>query len=330
MSTSDPANVLVLGGTGHIGAAIARAFAGAGHTVSVTGLSARPRPNLDGVDVTILSGDDRDPATIKDWCTGRDVIVDAATPYPVWLHNRDQRDPVGSARRRSTQIVQAAKAAGASFIHISSFTTLPRKRGVLGQVGSGLLQGLHSYFAVKIAAEEVVMNAFNTGLSGCVINPATCFGPYDLKPRDQTFIPMLLSGEVKGLVNHVMNVVDVRDVGAIALASVQRGYPHRQVPVYGHDIDLSDLARAICALGQRPAPTLKVPSAMGLAGLYWAETAFALAGRKTPWPSLPMMLLQASYAAPPSAAQTQLHPKLIPLRQTLQDATGWYAEIGAI
>ena len=301
-------------------------MAEAGYAVTATGRSDKPRPNLAGTDVRIVVG--QDPVAL---IAGMHLVVDAAVPYPVALHGRAMADRIKPAILRSKALLDAAKQADAAFIHISSFTTLPRPNpSPLSQIGQGILRGLHDYFEVKQRVEDSVRRALDQGLRGCIVNPATCFGPYDLKPKEQAFVPMLLDGQVRGLVRHELNVVDVRDVADIVLACAAQGFPHVQVPVFGQTVALRDLAAHICAITGAAPPRMEVPSLMGLAGLYWMETALALTGRPSPWPSLPMMLVSASYAAMPSAQQMQLAPNLRPLPQTLQDAVQWYQKIQVV
>ncbi|WP_216859387.1 NAD-dependent epimerase/dehydratase family protein [Sulfitobacter aestuariivivens] len=319
-----------MGGTGHIGSAIARKLATDGWTVTAAGRSAEPRPNLEGTKVKIVGGDDHQPAAVAGWIADADLVVDAATPYPLWLHDRDRVRIVANAVTRARHLTAMTARSGAAFVHISSFTTLPRPKGPIAQLSQGILQGLHSYFDLKAKVEAAVRGALRDGLRGCVVNPATCFGPYDLKPMEHAFIPMLLAGKVGGLVRHDLNVVDVRDVAAVVSAACAQDFPTSQIPVFGHTVSLPELATRICQLGGVNPPRLQVPSLMGLASLYWVETAYAVAGRKSPWPSLPMMLVRASYAAAPSAAQISLagHPR--PLADTLQDAVAWYRKINRV
>lgn len=319
----------MLGGTGHIGAAVARRFAEAGDQVFAVGRHDRPRPNLAGTSVTVLTGDDRQVGSIETWIANADVVVDAGTPYPLWLHD-GPGDAMAEAIGRARRAILAAQQQGADYVLISSFTTLPRPRGVLGQVGQGILQGLHGYFELKRAVEAEVLSALGRGLRGCVVNPAACFGPFDMKPREHTFIPLLLAGEVRGIVRHDLNVIDVRDLADVVFAAVGKGYPMRQIPVFGHSQTVAELAADICRIGGVAPPILQVPPLLGLAGLYWTETAMALAGRKTPWPSLTMMLVAAGYTAEPSPAQLSLSPHLRPLRDTIRDAIEWYRQIGRI
>ena len=320
--------VLVLGGTGHIGSAIARQFDAEGNAVRAAGRSATPRENLQGTGITQLAGDDTDPQTVAAWLAETDLVVDAATPYPIWLHGGGARDAVASATARMRAVLDATRRAGAAFIHISSFTTLPASGGVQDRIRLATVRGLHPYFEVKQAVERQVLAALSQGLKGAVLNPAACFGPYDLKPVEQAYIPMLLAGKVAGTVAHPVNVVDVRDVAACASAVLARGFPFRQVPVTGHNIRVDALTRQICALGGVAPPRLRAPLLLAMTGAYWAETTYALMGRDGPWPSLPILLTAAGRAMSISAEQTALGIRPRPLDQTLRDALDWYRRIG--
>lgn len=324
----DVTRILVLGGTGHIGCAIARHFDQEGYQVSASGRSASRRPNLEGSTVQQLSGDDSDPVNLENWIGDADVVVDAATPYPVWIHETRSAVIIDAARRRIRAILELVRRRNRAFIHISSFTTLPPAGGVKAQLSLGAIRGMHPYFELKEVVEKEVLDAVDRGLKGGVVNPAACIGPYDLKPEDQAFIPMLLQGKVLGLVRHPVNVIDVRDVAACIGQLVRRNYPYRRVPLFGHNIGVADLARRICALGGVAPPSFGAPVLLGAAGLYWLETAAAMTGRKSPWPSLPALLVAASSRRQLSAEQIALDVSPRPLEETLRDALAWYRQIG--
>lgn len=320
---------VILGGTGHIGSAIARRFHAAGFAVVATGQRQIERPNLRDTGVTIVTGDDADAANLHSWITGASVVVDCATPYPVWMYERSGRDKADAAMARTRSIIAAVDQAGAHLVLISSFTTLDRRESLGAAMRRGALQGAHPYFDLKKNVEHEVRNYLGAGGRGAIIAPSTCFGPYDLKPRSQAFVPLLLSGEIPVLANQELNIVDVRDVAEVAFAAAGTN-SKTPIPVFGHNIALRDLARRLCQIKGVAAPNLTVPTAFGVAGLYWMETACALVGRSTPWPSLSMLLLAASYPADPSHMQLQLHPSLRPLDQTLGDAVDWYDGLGLI
>ncbi|MEM6593176.1 MAG: NAD-dependent epimerase/dehydratase family protein [Pseudomonadota bacterium] len=318
---------VILGGTGHIGSAIARRFHEGGYQVLATGYRDIARPNLDDLPITVARGDDADPAQLAQWCAGAEVVVDSGTPYPVWMFDSAARDTTAAAVKRARAIAEAVWQVGAHFILISSFTTLPRREGAMAAIRRGALEGSHPYFDLKAQVEQVARAHIHAGHRGAILAPSTVFGPYDLKPCAQTFIPMLLSGKVPILAKQEMNLVDVRDVAEVAFAAVYVN-SDTPIPVFGHSQSLKALSQTICAIGGVAPPKMAMPSPLGAAGLHVVETAFAAAGKKTPWPSLAVLLLAASYAAAPSEPQRKLYPALRPLDETLRDAVDWYRRIG--
>lgn len=320
---------VVLGGTGHLGTAIALKLETLGYKVVATGKRSGPRPAFSDTQVQIETGDDANPGQLDQWIGGADLVVDAATPYPLWLFGgRTKSDPVVDALERTDRVLAAVKREQASLLHISSFVTLPHRKSGIAQVQDGVMRGLHRYFDLKVLTEKRVLAALNAGLRGCVLAPSTVFGPFDGKPVEQAFIPMLMQGKVRGLVRHDLNVVDVRDVADMAGQLLLSGLPHQKIPVFGHNICVTELAHRICRLTGTTPPRASVPAVLGTAGMIWMETAFAALGRTPPAPSLPMMLVSASYAAHPDKKQQALLPELRPLDRTLADAIAWYRRLG--
>ncbi|MEM7520308.1 MAG: NAD-dependent epimerase/dehydratase family protein [Pseudomonadota bacterium] len=318
---------VVLGGTGHIGAAIARALDQQGLSVTATGRRSVAPPNLMGTDVAYAAGDDRTPGQLAAWVRDADIIVDAATPYPVWRYGADPKTVVAAARRRSRDVVELTSKQGARLVHVSSFTTLPAQGGLKESLRLAWVRGVHPYFEVKEKVEADVLAALSDGLKGTVINPTACFGPYDMKPAKQAFIPMLMQGEVMGSVRHPLNVVDVRDVAACVCALLQAVDGPARLPVSGHNIHVDALMAQVCAIADLTAPTLRAPLLPTATASYLAETAAALRGRKPTWPSLPMLLTLAGGSRKMSAQQRALGVTLTPLDQTLEDAVAWYRQI---
>jgi dihydroflavonol-4-reductase len=161
-----------------------------------------------------------------------------------------------------------------------------------------------------------------------VVNPTTCFGPWDLKPRSLCFVPQLLSGEVAALVRHPVNAVDVRDVAIGLVSAVERERFGEPIPLCGHDVALDELAARFCAAGGVRPPLWRLPLASSLAASWWTEALFALTGRPSPWPALGLMLVSESRPMKPSPVQIALGAAPRPLDETLRGAIAWYREIG--
>jgi nucleoside-diphosphate-sugar epimerase len=151
-------------------------------------------------------------------------------------------EPVAAACRRTKAILQAIHRYEARLAYVSSFTALPRRERGLVALEAQWRRSIHPYFEVKRRIEDMLLGAAN-GLDITVINPTVCMGPWDGKPRQYCFLPQLVEGKVWATTNHMINVIDVRDVAKLlwrALVGQHRGVP---IPVSGHNLSVRELAK---------------------------------------------------------------------------------------
>ena len=318
---------LVLGATGHLGNAVVRELLARGHEVTAVTCRAATPVNLEGLAIRLVRGDADQPGQLRAWLPGHDLLVDAAAPYPLHLFDERPENLLKLAVGRTRQILDAVAEQGTRLAYISSFVTLPRPRTGRDPLTAGLLRR-HPYFAVKEGIENLVLATARQGLPVVVVNPTTCFGPWDLKPRHLCLVPQLLTGDVAALVHHILNAVDVRDVANGLVSAVEKERFGEPTPLCGHNLTLEELATRVCELGGAPPPRLRAPASLGLAASWWTEAFCALLGRPSPWPTLSLMLVSESYPMSPGPLQHTLGAAPRPLAETLRDAVDWYRRIG--
>jgi dihydroflavonol-4-reductase len=311
---------LVLGATGHVGNAVVRELLARGWEVTAVTRRAGTPANLAGLAAGLVRGDADRPGQVREWLRGHDLLVDAAAPYP--LHLFCGEDVLPRAAARTEELLATVAERGAKLAYVSSFVTLRSGRSDAG------LSRRHPYFAVKERIESQVLAAARGGLPAVVVNPTTCFGPWDLKPRSLCFVPQLLGGEVAALVRHPVNAVDVRDVAIGLVSAVEQERFGEPIPLCGHDVPLDELAARLCAAGGVRPPLWRLPLASSLAASWWTEALFALTGRPSPWPALGLMLVSESQPMKPGLVQRALGAAPRPLDETLRGAIAWYREIG--
>jgi nucleoside-diphosphate-sugar epimerase len=324
---------IVLGATGHAGSAIVRELAARGVRVTAATRRSSLTANLEGTGVELSPGDADDPAQIDAWVEGHDLVIDAAAPYPVWLFRPSQAsevDPLAYAEARTARLLAAVRRHGAELAVVGSFTTLPHPGEAAGDLEPRLLRRMHPYFAVKEIVEERVLRAAEKGLPALVVNPTAFLGPWDSKHASMCVLPALIGGRVPATTSRVVNVIDVRDMARALVAAVWAERFGERIPLAGHDVRVDDLAARACAIAGVRAPRLRASTRVGAALSYWAEAAFGLAGRRSPVPALPMLLVRYSYPMEPSAAQRQLGGSVRSLSATLRDAIAWYRDIGYV
>ncbi|HLT35716.1 MAG TPA: NAD-dependent epimerase/dehydratase family protein [Enhygromyxa sp.] len=311
---------LVLGGTGHLGAALVHEALARGFRVSVASRrQALPR-SLAGLELEPLRVDIDDRAALRRAVEGHELVVDAAAPYP--LHARPQVHERAVARMRS--VIRAVADAGAKLAYVSSFVTLPGSR----KLGSQWIRAAHPYFAVKQAMEDEVLRASAAGLRAVVVNPTACLGPWDDKPIEQAIIPLLLEQRLVATVDATVNVIDVRDVASGLLAAVERECFGEPIALSGHNLGADQLAARVCALAGVPAPVARVPLGPTVIGAIGVDAAYAMVGRESRYPGLSVLLIAVSEALEVGEVQRELGVLPRGLDETLRDAIGWYRSRG--
>jgi dihydroflavonol-4-reductase len=307
---------LVLGGTGHLGAAVVHEALARGHALSVASRRELLPRSLAGLAINPLRFDIEDRAALRRAVQGHDLVVDAAAPYP--LHAEAGVAERAVARMRS--VIRAVADAGARLAYVSSFVTLPGPRGLRART----IRAMHPYFAVKQAMEDELLRASAAGLRGVIVNPTACLGPWDGKPRELAIIPLLLERRITATVTATINVIDVRDVAHGLLEAVARERFGVQIPLCGHNLGADQLAARVCTLAKIPAPVLRVPLTPTIIGAMWLDATYATFGRESPHPALSLLLIAASEALEVGEAQRQLGAAPRDLDDTLRDAIAWY------
>jgi dihydroflavonol-4-reductase len=324
-------NVLVLGGTGHLGNAIVRELLARHCTVTIVNRHGKATANTTDLPVRFVAGDLSSLEKIGDWMPGHDVVVDAAAPYPFQLLGGDseaEQQPLAHAERRTTALLNAAQHHQARIAYVSSFTTQIRSDQVFARWRAQMLRPLHAYFTVKSHIETRILAAARNGLAAVVVNPTMCLGPWELKPRALCLIPRLLRNEVLVSTSHMLNVIDVRDVATGLVAALEHERYGEPIVLSGHNITSDELFGWICRLGETRPPRFSAPASLSAFASYGIELGFAVMGQPSPVPSLVVALLCEHQWLSPSIAQRELGVVPHPLSGTLRDAIAWYRQIG--
>lgn len=334
MKATDSSSAIVLGATGHIGNAVVRELLSRGWQVTATSRKPDRAANLRELDVDYVHGAPAGYAHYREWFAGHDLVVDAATPYPVHLFDVSgaRRTPMESATERMTQIVRAAASHGATVACVSSFTTVVETSIKAEPSLMRMAAPIHPYFGVKRAIERVVLDAAERGQPCLLINPTLCLGPWDVKPRELTMLPFLASREVPVAPDQILNVIDVRDVARMMVNGIEARVFGRRLLCAGHNVKFAELARRAGDLARSPGsgPTTvdRNTADLGAAGAMWMELLFAGVGRNSPVPSLALMLLRQHRALEPGPEQRRLNAPARALDETLIDSLAWYATLG--
>lgn len=205
-------SVLVTGGAGYVGAALAPKLLDAGHRVTVLDLYLYGESALDAVRghpaLREVKGDLRDPAAVADALAGCDAVIHLAciSNDPSFELNPELGASIN--HRAFRPLVRAAKAAGVKrFVYASSSSVYGIKEGV--EVTEDLpLEPLTDYSRFKALCERELEEEREPGFVTLTVRPATVCG---YSPRQR------LDVIVNILTNHAVNNGRVKVLGGSQL-----------------------------------------------------------------------------------------------------------------
>jgi dihydroflavonol-4-reductase len=316
---------LVIGATGFIGGAIARAAVAQGWQVRAV----RRDDRRAGV-IGDLAADGKiewrqanlmDPSTIAEAMRGCDVVFHAAGYYPA-----TSRDRARQIRRAQTQmegvLLAFRQAQPDLLVYTSSLSTIgpPSEPGRLANESDvyqlGSVPAL--YFDLKIVMERTAMES---GLPVVALCPSAVFGPGDVKPVTGRLLIDVARGRMPGYPDGQTNVVDVRDVAAAHVAAVKRGRPGERYIIGGENMSFRQMLTIAAGQAGRRSPWLRLPSnlvevAGGLAG--W----LGILGADT--------LQSIRYWQPLDTGKARAELGLVPrpFTDSVRDALAWFREHG--
>lgn len=157
--------VLLTGGTGYLGRAIARAVVDRGHELVVFARTA----SRSGVGGTAFDGDIRDRAAVDRAAAGCDAIIHTAALVSIWRRRRQDFDDVNVGGLRNV-IAAAAAHNVRRIVYTSSFLALP-------PAGRTTTIEANDYQRTKVAADHVAADAVQGGCPLVRVYPGVIYGP---------------------------------------------------------------------------------------------------------------------------------------------------------
>ena len=233
----------------------------------------------------LVRGDLEDPGSLRRAAAGCDAVLHAAAFVSASGSAADfRRGNVDGTRH----VVEAAQAAGARLVHVSSTSVYGqsryRDRPTVEEDPLPLLPPADLYGRSKQEAERVVLGAHGAGrVWATVVRPTVMYGPGDrqLAPRVGPWLlrgvfPLLGRGDTTLTLVHAHSVAD----GAVRALD----HPGAGGRVYNlaHDFDVTvrDFVRLAAEGLGRPVSCPSVPVVLGRAGFRGLSAALALLGRR--------------------------------------------------
>jgi farnesol dehydrogenase len=176
--------VLLTGGTGYLGRAVARALAARGHDLVIFSRSAT-RSGLAG---TLVDGDVRDAAALRRAAAGCDALVHSAALVSIWQRRRQDFDDVNVGGLRNA-LGAAAEAGVTRILYTSSFLARP-------PYGEREPIAANDYQRTKVDADRVAAAAVRDGAPIVRVYPGVIYGPGSF--TEGNLLGRLIADHVRG------------------------------------------------------------------------------------------------------------------------------------
>lgn len=322
---------LVTGASGFVGSAVARALVARGLKVRVLMRATAARANIEGLDVTPVTGDMRDAASMTAAVQGARYLFHVAADYRLWAPDPSDIERNNLLGAQAT--MQAALKAGVErVIYTSSVAALKPGHGQAVDESSrhSLESVIGAYKRSKLVAErEVERLIAEKNLPAVIVSPSTPIGPRDIKPTPTgRIIVEAATGKIPAFVDTGLNLVHVDDVAQGHLAALDHGRIGENYILGGQDVTLAQMLADIAALVGRKAPTLRLPRGP-LFPLAWGAEAIARLTGKEPFltaDALRMSRYRMYFSS--AKAERELGYRARSYIEGLKDALAWFAAHG--
>jgi dihydroflavonol-4-reductase len=328
--------VLVTGASGFVGSAVARAALARGWQVRVLVRETSPRENLHDLNVEIVTGDMRDPESMRRALQGVRYLFHVAADYRLWAPDRNE---IMRANLDGTRIVMTAalQAGVEKIVYTSSVATLRVKSATHGAPADERSpaeehETIGVYKRSKVAAERLVESMIATQkLPAVIVNPSTPIGSRDIRPTPTgRIIVEAAMGKLPAFVDTGLNLVHVDDVAHGHLLALDRGQIGQRYILGGDDVRLRDMLADIAQLVGRKPPTIELPrwplypvalAAQGIARFTGREPFVTVDGLKM---SRYLMFFSSE------KARRELGYRARPYVEGLRDALAWFQHAGYV
>jgi len=264
-----PRRVLLTGGAGFIGGAVARRLRERGDVVIALVRDRARASALDelGVEIVVddLSDVDRLTEIVREQSPS--AIVHAAGSYRIGIRKSDRGAMWDANVGTTTRILDAAEAAGTPrIVYVSTVNVYGNTRGrvVDETYRRDLADGFRSWYdETKYGAHEVAEQRIGDGAPITVALPSQVYGPGDhSETGDQ--LRRARDGRLRyrALDDVGLGLVHVDDVAAGIVAVLDSGQVGRQYVLSGPTTTLGEAIGVAAAIGGRRPPALRVPTAL--------------------------------------------------------------------
>jgi dihydroflavonol-4-reductase len=322
----------VTGATGFVGSHVARALGERGADLRFLVRSSSDLRNILELKAERVTGDLRNPASLKRAVAGCDVVFHVAADYRLWVRDPDEmyRSNVEGTRG----ILQAARETGVRrVVYTSSVATM-------GFTSSGdvaderspvcLANMIGHYKRSKFMAEQVAIEAGKSGMDVVVVNPTTPVGERDIKPTPTGRIVVdFLKKKFPAYVDTGLNLVDVAECARGHVAALEKGRSGERYILGGENLTLKQILDKLAVITGLPSPKIRVPYVVALATGAVDQVVTGYIRKREPRATIDAVRMgRKKMFVSSSKAERELGWQTVPVDGALRRAVEWFQANG--
>lgn len=316
------------GGSGLIGGSVVRTLLHQGQQVRVLARQKSKTEHLVARGVQIVYGDILDKNSIKRALEGCTMLYHAAALWDFW--GIDKKDLMNTIREGTRNALDAALLVGLEkVIYTSTALTIGE---IMGDVGTETTTHrgyfLSKYERAKFEAEQIALSYLNKGLPLVIVNPASVYGPGDLKPLGRAIIDFI-NGRIPGLFKGSNSLVYLEDVGMGHVLAAAKGKVGERYILSGNIVTLNEWGGLLCELSGVKMPPI-LPEF--LSGMYssFCEMIAHFTNRPPVLSRETFRTISHGFKVDGSKAKKELGVEYTSLEEGLRQAILWYWSQGRL
>ncbi len=323
--------ILLTGGSGFVGSAVARALLVRGYTVRALVRPHSDRRNLADLPVECVVGDLTDESSLIGALAGCEGLFHVAADYRLWAPDPDAMYRANVEGTR--MLMRAALRTGVSrVVYTSSVAVLGLVRGGVADEETPVTVAdmIGPYKRSKYLAEEAVRELIAQGLPAVIVNPSTPVGPRDIKPTPTgRIVRDAACGRIPAYVDTGLNVVHVDDVAQGHCLAFEQGVVGERYVLGGENLPLREMLAAIAGLVGRRAPRVRLSPRLLWPVAWAAEGVCRARGRGVPLVTTDeLRMAQKRMFFSSAKAERLLGYRARPAVEALADAVRWFRDHG--
>lgn len=305
--------ILILGGSGFIGSWILKELNSRNYTVNV--FSRTINGLIESSWLKLFTGDCNNPINLDKAMDGCDIVINAATYYPVYSVKKYEQFNI-ALNELNTILIAAKKHNIKKFIFISTPTVLSASNESLN---------MSTYCFIKYYIHKKIEYEINNGFPATIIIPGGCFGPGDWKVITGRVILEIISRRLRITIDGIMNVVDVRDVAVGVVDAALNGKTGATYQLGNWNCTFSEFAEKVAEIANIPPIRFKTSYILSKNISRFMELfQYYTFGGRPIFPEVGLDLVHFGSFLNSEEAIKDLHFTTFPVEKTIFDSIEWY------